>query len=284
MAREKSGYILLHRKIRDNWLYKEKRKFSKFEAWIDILIACNHDEVKTIIKNKLFTVSRGESIRSLITMSDSWGWNKNSVKRFLDLLKSDGMIDVKNETLTTRIIVRNYSDYQSFKNADETQMEQSCNADETELERRRASSGNKQSINKTLNTPKAPNTPKTNTKEQSDNFENFWKTTNFPKRKQDTKGDMKKKYFACLKAGISPEDILFSSNVYAQVNQGNQYPVGMRRFLDPDTVKEYLTEDVTLKDEKEQRLQRLRDYEASIEESDLPQIGMFPNQIEEGGF
>lgn len=75
-------------------------------------------------------------------------------------------------------------------------------------------------------------------------FENFWKQTKFPKRKQDVKGEMKKKYLACLKAGISPDDILFSSDIFAQVHAGDQYSIGMRKFLTPDTVKEYLEEDV----------------------------------------
>lgn len=82
-------------------------------------------------------------------------------------------------------------------------------------------------------------------------FEDFWKLTKFPKRKQDTKGDMKKKYFACLKAKLTPEEILFSSDIFAEVHSGDQYAIGMRKFLEPDTVREYLTEDVRAKGQKQ---------------------------------
>jgi hypothetical protein len=91
---------------------------------------------------------------------------------------------------------------------------------------------------------------KDNNKEKpnlANDFETFWTKTNFPKRPQDTKGDIKKKYLACIKAGLTPEDILFASDVFAEVNQGNQFSIGLRKFMEVETVREYLTENVKLK-------------------------------------
>lgn len=127
------GWISLNRKIQSHWLWEEKREFSRLEAWLDILLTVNHSEQKVMIKNALYIVKRGESIKSLDTWANRWNWNKSKVRRFLKLLESDNMIVTKNETQTTRITVRKYDDYQDSRNADETEMKRKRNADETQM-------------------------------------------------------------------------------------------------------------------------------------------------------
>ena len=126
-----SGWIKLHRSIKEHWLYTEKRKFSKFEAWNDILLNVNFSPAKTIIKGKIINVNRGESILSLDSWANRWKWNKSSVKRFFELLKKDGMIELKSETVTTRLTVCKYDTYQSKENDIETQVKRTRNASET---------------------------------------------------------------------------------------------------------------------------------------------------------
>jgi hypothetical protein len=127
------GWIKTHRKIQDHWIYKEHRVFSNFEAWTDILLNVNHCEAKVFIKGTLFTVKRGESINSLETWAKRWNWTKSKVRRFLELLQSDGMVVIKNEHKTTRLTVCNYDSYQDTRNADETEMKRRRNADETRV-------------------------------------------------------------------------------------------------------------------------------------------------------
>ena len=116
-----AGWIKLHRSIQEHWIYTEKRKFSKFEAWNDILLTVNFTEGKTIIKGKLIQIKRGESILSLDSWAKRWGWDKSAVRRFLNTLQKDNMIELKNETITTRLIVCKYDTYQDERNANETQ-------------------------------------------------------------------------------------------------------------------------------------------------------------------
>jgi hypothetical protein len=127
-----SGWIKLHRSITEHWLYTENRKFSKFEAWNDILLTVNYAPAKTIIKGKIIHINRGESILSLESWGKKWNWDKSSVKRFLELLKKDEMIELKNETVTTRLIVCKYDTYQSKENEVETQVKRRRNAGETQ--------------------------------------------------------------------------------------------------------------------------------------------------------
>lgn len=126
------GWISLHRELQGHWLWQEKRGFSKLEAWLDILLTVNHSDQKVMIKNTLYEVKRGESIKCLDTWGKRWNWNKSKVRRFFMLLEKDGMIRTKNETKTTRLTVCKYDSYQQNGNENETQMKQSRNADETQ--------------------------------------------------------------------------------------------------------------------------------------------------------
>ena len=126
------GWISIHRELQEHWLWQEKREFSKLEAWFDILLTVNHSEQKVMIKNTLYEVKRGESIKCLDTWGKRWNWSKSKVRRFLELLKKDEMIRTVNETKTTRIIVCKYDSYQDNGNANETQMKRKRNASETQ--------------------------------------------------------------------------------------------------------------------------------------------------------
>lgn len=127
-----SGWIKIHRSITNHWLYTEKRVFSKFEAWNDILLTVNYIDAKTIIKGTLYEVKRGQSILSLESWAKRWNWDKSKVRRFLNSLQVDDMLVIKSDTITTRLTVCNYESYQGERNADETQMKRKRNADETQ--------------------------------------------------------------------------------------------------------------------------------------------------------
>lgn len=126
-----SGWIKIHRSITNHWLYTEKRVFSKFEAWNDILLTVNYIDAKTIIKGSIYEVKRGQSILSLDSWSKRWNWDKSKVRRFLNTLQLDNMIVIKSDTVTTQLTVCNYESYQGERNADETQLKRKRNADET---------------------------------------------------------------------------------------------------------------------------------------------------------
>jgi hypothetical protein len=114
------GYISLHRQVQEHWLWKEKRKLSRFEAWTDILLNVNHTEARIIIKNTIYNVGRGESVMSLKNWADRWNWTRSSVKRFLSLLENDEMIQMKSDTNTTHLTICKYDSYQSTRNSNET--------------------------------------------------------------------------------------------------------------------------------------------------------------------
>ena len=132
--KQSKGWISLHRSIEDHWLYPKNRKFTKYEAWIDILLETNHSDQKVLIKGTLITCKRGESIRSMKEWAKRWNWSKSNVKRFFDLLESDSMIEYKNVQITTHLTVCNYDSYQDSRNATETQVERKRNASGTQVD------------------------------------------------------------------------------------------------------------------------------------------------------
>ena len=126
------GWIRLHRKIQNHWLYQEKRKFSRFEAWIDLLLMVNHEDTKVVLGNEIIDVKRGQRITSIRQLCDRWGWSNTKVTKFLKLLEDDGMITVKNDTKKTLITIEKYDFYQSDENEKTTQKRQKNDAKTTQ--------------------------------------------------------------------------------------------------------------------------------------------------------
>jgi hypothetical protein len=96
-----------------------------------------------------------------------------------------------------------------------------------------------------INTPQPPKggEPKKvrSRKSYDAEFEQFWETTKFPKKEQDDKGGMFKKYSAAIKAGLTAAEIATAADAFADGNADNQFPIGMRRFLEPMTIREWLS-------------------------------------------
>ena len=111
-----SGWIRLHRKIREHWLWRRRRRFSHFEAWIDLLLSANHSQGKVLIGSKLITVERGQVLTSQISLANRWRWNRKTVNAFLKITKSDQILDFESskevDTGYTLITIRNYGKYQ----------------------------------------------------------------------------------------------------------------------------------------------------------------------------
>ena len=105
------GWISIHRKIKEHWVWEDK-PFSKGQAWIDILLMANHADKKILLGNELIEVKRGSFITSEKKLMENWGWGKEKVRRFLQVLQEDGMIDKKSDRKKTTINVVNYDFFQ----------------------------------------------------------------------------------------------------------------------------------------------------------------------------
>lgn len=113
------GFIKLHRKIQDHWLYQEERKFSRYEAWLDLIMMANHKQTKVLLGNELVQAQRGQVITSEAKLMKKWKWGKSRLRTFLEILENDGMIIKKSDRKKTVINIENYCIYHDKK--DETE-------------------------------------------------------------------------------------------------------------------------------------------------------------------
>ena len=107
-----NGWISLHRKVLDHPFYKEKRTFSKFEAWVDLLLLAGHKDSKFVLGNELVEVKKGSFVTSELKLMERWGWGKAKLRSFLEMLENDSMIVKKSDRKKTTITICNYCVYQ----------------------------------------------------------------------------------------------------------------------------------------------------------------------------
>jgi len=115
---EEEGYFPLSRKFFSHPFWKTKRKFSRAEAWLDILrhASWKDENVERLIAGRLIIQKYGEAIMSTRYCGRSWGWHKTSVVRFISFLENAEMCVRNCDQGITKIIVLNFSKYDPRKN------------------------------------------------------------------------------------------------------------------------------------------------------------------------
>lgn len=108
------GWIKLHRKLFDHWLWDNKPK-SKFEAWLWIIQKSNHSDNKFMLGNQLIDVKRGQIITSEKKMMALFKWSKSKLRNFLKTLQNESMIEIFSDPKKTTLTVCNYGVYQELE-------------------------------------------------------------------------------------------------------------------------------------------------------------------------
>ncbi len=115
------SWILLHKKLQEHRYWKERRKFSKAEAWIDILLSANYEDRDMVISGKSFVCKRGEVMYSMETWAKRWGWTKSQVRHFIASAREAHELRTVNNTVTTHLVVCKYESYQDGKHGKRTE-------------------------------------------------------------------------------------------------------------------------------------------------------------------
>lgn len=120
----------------DNWIWFDEA-FSRGQAWLDLILLANHKDKKTIHDGNLATVKRGSKITSIRQLSLRWKWSTTKVKKFLDTLKTDEMIDYKSDNKKTVYTIVNYELYQGLDYEESnTEITQKNNRSKTEVKQK----------------------------------------------------------------------------------------------------------------------------------------------------
>ena len=117
------GYIALHRRILDNPILTKSRTYSRFEAFIYMLLRANHKENKVVIGNQMVLVKRGSFVTSQKKLQIVFNWGSSKLKAFLLLLENDKMISIKTNNLATMITIIKYDTYQGLQKTNRKQSE-----------------------------------------------------------------------------------------------------------------------------------------------------------------
>ena len=115
------GFFPLYRKFKENFLWQSSRlgrnKFSKFEAWLDILTEARfQQEPKPWLAGNMrqpIMIEQGQVLYSLETWATRWHWSKSTTREYLKMLESRNMIKYENLRTTVRLTVCNYESYNS---------------------------------------------------------------------------------------------------------------------------------------------------------------------------
>lgn len=111
------GWIKLHRKILDCWIWNNK-PYDKARAWIDLLLLANHSDKKILFNGSVVTISKGQYLTSIRNLSTRWGWSYDKCLRFLNLLETEEMLKKESDSTRTLLTIVNYDVYQDVPNTD----------------------------------------------------------------------------------------------------------------------------------------------------------------------
>lgn len=141
------GWIKLHRAIQEHWLWDDE-PFTRGQAFIDLLLMVNHKDKKIMFNGELIEVKKGSKITSLRQLSDRWKWSTNKVKKYLEQLQKDGMINYKSDNKKTLLTIENYGVYQGRGNTEETQKEHRSDTEENQKKFKSDAEENQKKTNK----------------------------------------------------------------------------------------------------------------------------------------
>lgn len=105
------NYITLSREIMGHWIWSEK-PYDKGRAWIDLLMRARWKDGKEMYRGNLVERERGTVYCSMAFLAEKWGWHRQTVKRFLNQLESEGMVKISVTKRDTAITIENYNKYQ----------------------------------------------------------------------------------------------------------------------------------------------------------------------------
>lgn len=109
------GFIIIHRKLQDNWLWMSE-PFSKAQAWIDLLFLANHKDSSFFLRGARIEVKRGHLARSEESLSERWKWSREKLRNFLKLLETEQQIRQHKSNIIKVIEIINYNSFQKPDN------------------------------------------------------------------------------------------------------------------------------------------------------------------------
>lgn len=106
------GFFTVDRGIWDHDLLNEGEPFSRREAWLWLISEAAWKPIRRRIKGRQIDLERGQMVGSTRFIASKWLWSEPRVRRFLDALVTDEMIDANTDAGVSVITICKYDEYQ----------------------------------------------------------------------------------------------------------------------------------------------------------------------------
>lgn len=104
-----NGNIILNREMLNHWTYTHDMEF--FRAWVSLIFLVNYSVGKAIKGHSIIEVDVGSIFTSERILIEKLGLTRKRLKRFLNLLQSDNMIEIESSKKGTKITIVNYENF-----------------------------------------------------------------------------------------------------------------------------------------------------------------------------
>jgi len=194
------GFIAIHRKIRESWLWRSG-VYNYFQAWTDLIMEVCYMPQKRVYKGELYELKRGEMLYSLQYLGERWGWSTTKVEKFLSILETDKAIKrvKKKGNSISRLTICQYDIYNPPQDAPQ----------------------NLEKTSKKLRKEESNNTNKTNKKEVYTRVFDFWNKQNVIKHRKLHEKDIARINGALTE--FTEQEILEGIRNYANILCSDRY-------------------------------------------------------------
>jgi len=129
-----SGYFKIWRKALDHALWEPSRERTRFEAWVFLICKAKGGPGEEHVGYSNIPLERGQLIFSIKCLAKNWKWSRGRVRRFLEYLVKEEMIEVnrgciggdskpytQTDTPYSILTICNYDLYNPLKKETDTQ-------------------------------------------------------------------------------------------------------------------------------------------------------------------
>lgn len=112
------GVFAVSRGVFDHAMFKPE-PFTEVQAWIWLVSEAAWQPRRTRVGRAVIDLGRGQLAHSRRHLAKTWRWDESRVRRFLDRLEKDQMIERKTTHEATNITICNYDDWQFGRPAEQ---------------------------------------------------------------------------------------------------------------------------------------------------------------------
>lgn len=114
-----NGWIPLQRNIQENFLHPlaQGRKFSEFEAYLDLLLNITHQEYKHRVNGQTIIVPQGAIAITSLSLSNRWKWCRERVSKYLKMLEKEQFVTLTKNNPKSRksLTILKFNDNKAFR-------------------------------------------------------------------------------------------------------------------------------------------------------------------------